>query len=77
MDAELSPDGGLVATAASQGLVRLWDTSTLDLVHEIPVGQAVHAVTWLDDRRLVLLRDDGTLDTVLTDPDELMSVARD
>ncbi|WP_122260804.1 WD40 repeat domain-containing protein [Ornithinimicrobium cerasi] len=77
MDAELSPDGSRVATAASQGLVRLWDTGTLDLVHEIPVGQAVHAVAWLDDRRLVLLRDDGTLDTVLTDPSELVAVARE
>ncbi|MGD8202342.1 BTAD domain-containing putative transcriptional regulator [Ornithinimicrobium sp. W1679] len=77
MDAELSPDGSRVATAAAQGLVRLWDTGTLDLVHEIPVSQAVHAVAWLDDRRLVLLRDDGTLDTVLTDPGELIAVARE
>src|SRR5690606_8901600 len=46
LDAELSPDGSRVATAASQGLVRVWDTDTLELVHEVPVGQAVHAVAW-------------------------------
>lgn len=76
LDAELSPDGSRVATAASQGLVRVWDTGTLDLVHEVPVGQAVHAVAWLEDDRLAVLSEEGTLDIVLLDHGELTAAAR-
>jgi hypothetical protein len=56
--------------------VRVWDTDTLELVHEVPVGQAVHAVAWPDDGRLAVLSEEGALDVVLTDHAELTSAAR-
>ena len=51
----LSPDGALVATAASDGLVRVWDGATLELVHEVPLGDSqIQGVAFVDDDHLAV-----------------------
>ncbi|MEV0675208.1 TIR domain-containing protein [Actinosynnema sp. NPDC050436] len=48
-NAALAPDGGLVATAGTT--VRLWDTTTGDLVRESPPLATVAALSWSPDGR--------------------------
>jgi hypothetical protein len=61
----LSGDGALVATAASDGLVRLWDAEGV-----------VKAVAFVDDRHLAIAPDGGDLLLVTTDPAELLELVR-
>lgn len=75
LDAAYWPATDRVATASAQGVVRVWDSS-LDLVHEVPVGPAVPALTWLDQERLAVLSQDGALSVVTTDPQQLLSLGR-
>ena len=73
----LSPDGALVATAASDGLVRVWDGATLELVHEVPLGETqIEGVAFVDDRRLAVTPQDGNLLLVTIDPGELLEIVR-
>jgi hypothetical protein len=73
----LSPDGALVATAASDGLVRVWDGATLELVHEVPLGDTqIQGVAFLDDRHLAVTPHDGNLLLVTIEPDELLDIVR-
>jgi WD40 repeat protein/DNA-binding SARP family transcriptional activator len=72
----ISSDGALVATAGSDGLVRVWDGPTLELVHEIPLGDTqVQGVAFVDDRHLAVTPHDGGLLLVTIDPDELLDLA--
>jgi WD40 repeat protein len=73
----LSPDGTLVATAASDGLVRVWDAATFELVHEIPFGDSrLQGVAFVDDQHLVVTPEEGNLLVVTIDPDELLDLVR-
>jgi WD40 repeat protein/DNA-binding SARP family transcriptional activator len=73
----LSSDGTLVATAATDGLVRVWDAATFDLVHEVPFGDIPLAgVAFVDNQHLVVTPADGNLLVVTIDPDELLGIVR-
>jgi hypothetical protein len=73
----LSPDGALVATAASDGLVRVWDAATLELVHEVPLGDSqIQGVAFVDDDHLAVTPQEGNLLLVTIDPDELLDIVR-
>ena len=71
----MSPDSALVATAGSDGLVRVWDGPTLELVHEIPLGDTqVQGVAFVGDRHLAVTPQSGNLLLVTIDPDELLDL---
>ena len=73
----LSPDGTLVATAASDGFVRVWEAATLELVHEIPLGDTpIVGVAFVDDQHLAVTPRDGDLVLVTIDQDELLEIVR-
>ena len=71
----LSPTASSVATASSDGTVRVWDVATGTLVHEVPFGDdAIQGVAFIDDRHLAVASDGGVLLVVTTDPDELLAI---
>lgn len=73
----LSPDTTLLATGASDGLLRVWDTETGSLVHEIPVGDTqVQGVAFVDDRHIAVTPEEGNLLIVTIDVDELLDIVR-
>ena len=73
----MSPSGSLVATAAADGTVRVWDGDTLELVHEVPLGDTpIQGVAFVDDRRLAVTPEEGDLLLVTLDPDELLEGVR-
>jgi WD40 repeat protein len=53
-DADLSPDGTLVAAAGRDGFLRIYDTETGDLLRTIEVGQSLAGVEWSPDGRAIL-----------------------
>jgi WD40 repeat protein len=73
----LSQDAALVATAAADGLVRVWDAPTLELVHEVALGDTpIRGVAFVDDHHLAVTPQDGNLLLVTIDPDELLDLVR-
>jgi hypothetical protein len=73
----LSDDGALVATASSDGLVRLWDAPTLELIDERRVADgSVEAVAFVGDHHLAITPQGGDLVLVTTDRDELLKLVR-
>ena len=73
----LSPDGTLIATASSDGVVRVWDGPTLDLLHEIPLGDTpIQGVAFVTNEHLAVTPEDGDLLVVTTDAGELLDVVR-
>ena len=73
----LSPDGTLIATATSDGFVRVWDGPSLDLLHEIPLGDTpIQGVAFVTNEHLAVTPEHGDLFVVTTDPDELLDVVR-
>ncbi|HEY3485075.1 MAG TPA: hypothetical protein VGK49_06805, partial [Ilumatobacteraceae bacterium] len=73
----LSDDGARVATASSDGLVRVWDGPTLELIDEIRVGDgSVQGVAFVGDHHLAVAPQGGDLVLVTTDPDELLELVR-
>ena len=71
----LSPTTSSVATASSDGKVRVWDVATGTLVHEVPLGdEAIQGVAFIDDKHLAVAIDGGVLLVVTTDPDELLAI---
>jgi WD40 repeat protein len=76
--ATLSPDGALVATASSDGLVRVWDGETLELVHEIPLGDSpIEGVAFVGEHHLAVTPERGNLLVVTLDADELLEIVRE
>ncbi len=58
----LSPTASSVATASSDGTVRVWDVATGTLVHEVPFGDdAIQGVAFIDDKHLAVASDGGVL----------------
>jgi DNA-binding SARP family transcriptional activator/WD40 repeat protein len=73
----LHEDGSYAATGSSDGFVRVWDTATGSLVHEIPFGDTqVQGVAFVDDQRLAVTLEEGNLLIVTTDVDELLDLVR-
>jgi WD40 repeat protein len=73
----LSPDASLLATGASDGYVRVWDSETGALVHEIPLGDTlVQGVAFVDDEHLAVTPREGNLFIFTLDVDELRQLVR-
>jgi WD40 repeat protein len=73
----ISPDRTLLATASSDGFVRVWESATGRLDHEISFrGKAVNGVALIDDRRLGVVLDDGNLRVLTIDTSELLGIVR-
>ena len=70
--AAMSSDRSLLATGSSDGFVRVWDTATGHLDHEIPfVGRQVDGLAFVTDTHLAVILDDGSLRLVTIDSEEL------
>lgn len=50
-----SPDGGKLATGGSDNSVRIWDTSTGDMLYNMGVSDDVQAIRWSPNARLLLI----------------------
>ena len=74
---DVSPDGRLIASSDSTGLVRIWDLSTGEALQGIPLQQQVQNVEFVDERHLLVTPTDGPDAYVMTvDVDELLEIAR-
>ena len=74
----MSGDGALIATASSDGRVRIWDGPSLELVQEIPVGDSpVQGVAFVDDRHVAVTPERGDLLVFTIDAHELLDIVRD
>lgn len=73
--AALNDDATLLATAATDGSVRVWDTATAALVHDVPGdGRPVLGVEFDGPHRLLLAPDGGGLELVTTDSAQLLEL---
>jgi WD40 repeat protein len=73
----LTDDGALVATASTDGVVRVWDAPTLELIDEFRVATgSVEALAFVDDNHLAIAPPGGDLVIVTTDADELLELVR-
>lgn len=73
----MSPDGTLLATGASGDPIRIWDTSTGELLHEIPVGDVqVQGIAFVTDRHLAVVPEAGSVFVYTLDDDELLRLVR-
>ena len=71
----MSSDRSLLATGSSDGSVRVWDTATGRLDHEISfAGVQVDGLAFVAARRLGVVLADGTLRVVTIDTPELLSL---
>lgn len=71
----LNDDATLLATAATDGSVRVWDTSTAALVHDVPGdGRPVLGVEFAGPHRLLLAPDGGGLELVTTHSAQLLEL---
>jgi WD40 repeat protein len=73
----LSPDGTLMATGASDGIVRVWDTKTRDVRQQLDFGGSeVQGVAFVDNLHLAVTPRRGDLLIMTLDPTELANVVR-
>ena len=74
--ATVSPDGTQIATAAADGIVRVWDAGTFDLQHELRVAGQAQGVAFVDDTHLAVMPEAGDLLLMILDRDELAAKVR-
>jgi WD40 repeat protein len=73
----MSGDRSLLATGSSDGFVRVWDSATGRLDHELSFGAVqVDGLAFVADRRLGVVLGDETLRLVTTDSSELLDLVR-
>ena len=76
-DVDVSPDGRLIASSDSTGLVRIWNLSTGEALQGIPLQEQVQNVEFVDERHLLVTDSAGPDAYVMTvDVDELLEIAR-
>lgn len=76
-DVDVSPDGRLIASSDSTGLVRIWNLSTGEALQGIPLSEQVQNVEFADERHLFVTGSAGPDAYVMTaDVDELLEIAR-
>jgi WD40 repeat protein len=74
--ASISPDGTTLATGASDGIIRAWDTRSQALLQEIHLPAQVQGLAFADGTRLLAAPDGGSLLEFTLDPAELESLVR-
>ena len=72
----LSPDGTKIVTGASDGVVRVWDSGSGALLHELRVTGQAQGVAFLGDDRVAVTPVNGNIEVFLLDPDALVVAAR-
>jgi class 3 adenylate cyclase/WD40 repeat protein/energy-coupling factor transporter ATP-binding protein EcfA2 len=73
----LNPDGSLMATGASDGILRVWDTKTGALSQQLDFGgREVQGIAFIDDGHLAVTPQGGDLLIMTVDPAELLSTVR-
>ena len=71
------PDGRLIASRDSTGVIRIWDLSTGEALQGIPLQEQVQNAEFIDERHLFVTDSDGRDAYVMTvDVDELLEIAR-
>ena len=74
----VSPGRTLLATGAGDGSIRVWESATGQLVHELWFrGHQVVGLMFVSDARLGVLLDDGNLRIVAIDNEELLEIVRE
>jgi WD40 repeat protein/DNA-binding CsgD family transcriptional regulator len=71
----LSPDGSRIATGASDGVVRIWDAMSGDLLNQFQVSGQAQGVAFLDDRRVGVMPSEGNVLVFHLDTDGLLGAA--
>ena len=72
----MSPDETQIATAAADGVVRVWDAETLELEHELRVPGQAQGVAFVDDTHLAVMPQAGDLLIMILDREELHAKVR-
>lgn len=66
-----------IATASANSKIRVWDTASGDLVHEIALEVGpIRGVAFINDSHLAITPQDGNLLIVTTDTEELLDLSR-
>lgn len=74
-DLAISPDGSKVATAGTDGFVRVYDGLSLELLQAIPIGREITNVEFVNDDHVLAVPRSGPGYIVTTDVDELLALA--
>jgi class 3 adenylate cyclase/WD40 repeat protein len=73
----LSPDGGQLATGASDGQVRVWDAASGKLLDQVTIGDTqVQGLDFISDGQLAVAPREGGLLLLATDSAELERIVR-
>ena len=72
----LSPDHRLVITGASDGIVRVWDGATGELLHEVQVPDQAQGAAFLDNERIAVAPEGGNVLVFALDRQRLLETVR-